>query len=105
MKEARGKDFRKYQISKKPHLQEKQVRFFHARHYLPQRRVEALPPMIKANAAVSIRPKIRNSFLTSENTSLNAVLTIQTTSLKSNKAIISSGKIYMSSNNSNIISH
>lgn len=45
------------------------------------------------------------SFLTSQNTSLNAVLTIQTTSLKSNKAIISSGKIYMSSNNSNIISH
>lgn len=89
----------------KPHLPEKQVRFFHARHSLPQRRVKALPPAIKENAAASSLPKIMNSFLTSQKTSLNAVLTSQTASLKSSRAIISSGKRYMSNNNSNIKSH
>ena len=89
----------------KPHLPEKQVRLFHTNHYLPQRRVKALPPTIKANAAVSNLPKIRNSPLTSQKTSLNAVLTSQTASLKSSRAIISSGKRYMSNNNSNIKSH
>ncbi len=89
----------------KPHLPEKQVRLFHTNHCLPQRRVKALPPTIKANTAVSNLPKIRNSPLTSQKTSLNAVLTSQTASLKSSRAIISSGKRYMSNNNSNIKSH
>ena len=100
MKEARGKVL--VDLEQRPHLQEKQMRLFHARHCLPQRRVKALPPIIKANAAASIRPKIRNSFLTSQNTSLNAVCTSQTASLKSSRAIISSGNKYIRSNNSNI---
>lgn len=80
----------------------RQMRLFHIRHCLPQRRVKALPPMIRANAVASIRPKIRNSFLTSQKTSLNAVLTIQATSLKSSRTNISSGNKYIRSNNSNI---
>ena len=88
-----------------PHLPQRQMRLFHIRHCLPQRRVKVLPPMIRANAVARIRPKIRNSFLTSQKTSLNAVLTIQTTSLKSSRTNISSGKRYMNNNNSNIKSH